>query len=58
MSAKYRLKAYNVKNDIYYIQKRICFIWWPVGDYGAGKKEKMEEILRELHGLQEESLKS
>jgi len=54
MSTKYRLKAYDVANDIYYIEKRSFFMWWADSTYGAGGKEEMEDILGRLHGLQED----
>ena len=46
---KYRLKAYDVKNDIYYIQRRFMLIWWECPSYGAGNKSKMKKILKELN---------
>ena len=48
---KYRLKAYNVSLDIYYIEKQFLWMWWSCGSFGAGKKEKMTQILEELIGI-------
>ena len=49
--SKYRLKAYDVAADIYLIQKRFLFMWFTCPSFGAGKKEKMTQIIHDLIGL-------
>jgi len=44
---KLRLKAYNVAQDYYYIQKRVLLIWWTCPSFGVGGKEKMTKLMNE-----------
>jgi len=50
MLTKYRLKAYDVAADIYFVQKRFLFMWWTCPSFGVGKKEKMTPIIEAYNG--------
>lgn len=44
---KYRLKAYDLANDIYLVQRKVLFFWVTSAKFGAGSKEKMTHLIRE-----------
>jgi len=45
---KYRIKAIDMANDIYCIQKRFLFTWWTCPSFGVGNKEKMTQIMNKI----------
>ena len=46
---KYRLKPYDMKNDLWVIEKKhFWFLWVPYSSAGAGTKALMIKVLKEL----------
>ena len=46
----FRVKAYDIKNDIYIIQKKyLGLLWLTYAPAGAGPKTKMEELVNSLN---------
>ena len=41
---KYRLKSFDMKNDMWVIQKRFWIFWRNLYDYGVGSHGTMEDI--------------
>ena len=42
---KYRIKAIDMKHDIYIIQRRCFFLWWNISWSGAGSAAEMQSII-------------
>jgi len=44
----YKIKTIDKANDIYCIQKRVCFIWWTCPSFGVGSWKKMTHAISKV----------